>query len=57
METFFVDLFGTKKVSRSLTGFVRESDRTKTKFDWDDLKIFFLYLTVWDEIIENFLFI
>lgn len=42
METFFVDLFGTndeKGYSRSLTGFVRESDRTKK-----DLKFFFLYL-------------
>ena len=56
METFFVDLFGTnEKDSRSLIAnmYVREwSDETKF-----DSIYFFLYLTVWDEIIGNFLFI
>lgn len=52
METFFVDLFGTndeKGYSRSLTGFVRESDRTKK-----DLKFFFYTLRFGTKLLETF---
>lgn len=53
---FFILDFGTKKDSRSLIArmyWMKVIRKTKTKFDWDDSWIFFLYQTVWDENIEN----